>query len=661
MKLAHEPKWSIFYDVHTMPAFPEMGKNFDTADFAEKIKGCGVDYIVFHAKCNLGVAYYDTEIGIKHPSLNFDLFGNLVEECRKRDIAVTAYLNAGLSHEEALRHREWTVLTPEGYEYKPNRMDNFFRLMCYNTGYADHLTAMIEEVVSKYPISGVFLDCFHKSPCVCPNCIKELKRRGIDWRNEKELVKFTSESAIKLSKRIAEAVKRVKSGMLIYFNGIAFEAQAESGTYLEFECLPTGGWGYEYLPLFSRYMRNLGKTTLNMTGRFHESWGDFGGIRTPASVEYDCAYGLANGMPPTIGDHFHPRGDGNDAVFELIGHVYSKLRAYEPWFRDAEPLTEAAVIVPKPGFASADLEAHARNINLMQGVTRLLSELRIQFDVLTDTIPWSKDYKLLVLPDNVLFDEDLKSRVSAHLSRGGVVISSGESGLDIKTGKFALDEWGVEKVGDITYDPAYFKACSEVDTRMPDMPLTYYGNGIAMEKRNGTETLAEIISPYYNRHWDGEHGFYYAPPDKETGYPAATRNGGVVHFSHPVFMAYFDHAQPQLKRLMGNVLKQLLPKPLIKADEQPSFVRVVLSRKAKEIIVHLFSYLPELRGRQTQVIEEPVPLRDVKLKVALDGAKLESAELAPEETPIDFSIQDDYAEIIVPEVNGYAMVVLNRQ
>jgi hypothetical protein len=26
-------------------------------------------------------------------------------------------------------------------------------------------------------------------------------------------------------------------------------------------------------------------------------------------VEYDCIYGIANGVPLTIGDHFHPRGE----------------------------------------------------------------------------------------------------------------------------------------------------------------------------------------------------------------------------------------------------------------------------------------------------------------------------------------------------------------
>ena len=144
----HEPKWCIFYDVHTMPACPDVGAGFDAEAFVDRIKACGVDYIVFHARCNLGMAYYNTKVGIRHPSLTYDMFGALAEACQARGIALTAYINVGLSHEELLRNRGWGVVTPEGYVYRPDRLDHFFRMMCFNTGYADHLLEMVREVVS---------------------------------------------------------------------------------------------------------------------------------------------------------------------------------------------------------------------------------------------------------------------------------------------------------------------------------------------------------------------------------------------------------------------------------------------------------------------------------------------------------------------------------
>ena len=53
----HQPKYCLFYDNHTMPACPDVGENFDAELFTDRIKSCGVDYLTFHARCNMGMAY----------------------------------------------------------------------------------------------------------------------------------------------------------------------------------------------------------------------------------------------------------------------------------------------------------------------------------------------------------------------------------------------------------------------------------------------------------------------------------------------------------------------------------------------------------------------------------------------------------------------------
>jgi hypothetical protein len=301
MSAAHNPKWYF--------------------------KACGVDYIVFPARCNLGMAYYDTEVGIRHPSLKYDLFGKLAEACRSKDIALTAYVNAGLSHEEGLLHRDWLILTPEGYTYRPDHLDHFFRGMCYNSGYGEHLLEMLREIVRGYPVAGLFLDCMRLVPCVGVECVREMKQLGMDWAAPYALDEFSNLSRVRMARRIAEASRAIRPDLLLYFNGVNYEDQLEWCSHLEYECLPTGGWGYDVRPAFARYMRTLGKPVFNMTGRFHKSWGDFGGIRTEASLEYDCLDGLSQGMRVCIGDHYHPRGDVNVAVSQLVARVYSRCRS----------------------------------------------------------------------------------------------------------------------------------------------------------------------------------------------------------------------------------------------------------------------------------------------------------------------------------------------
>ncbi|MFH1573478.1 MAG: hypothetical protein ABIG68_05810, partial [Acidobacteriota bacterium] len=307
----HIPKWALFFDFHTMPANPDVGSGFDMDAITDWFAACGADFIVFPARCNLGTAYYPTKLGIPHPALKRDLFGDLAAACHAKGIAISAYINVGLSHEEAYRRRDWTVLRADGRMYGEPFNDSFCRQMCYNTGYADHAIGMAREVVECYGVEGLFLDCFHTQPCIGVECMEKMKAEGVDWGDAEQLNDFNYRKILRMGRRLSDAVREVDPELLLYFNGIDYGAQAEFGSYLELECLPQGGWGYELLPMVSRYMRTLGKPILNMTGRFQKSWGDFGGVRTQPSVEYDCIYGIANGVPPTIGDHFHPRGDLN--------------------------------------------------------------------------------------------------------------------------------------------------------------------------------------------------------------------------------------------------------------------------------------------------------------------------------------------------------------
>ena len=652
----HEPKWCIFYDVHTMPACPDVGAGFDAEAWADRFQRCGVDYVVFHARCNLGMAYYNTEIGIRHPSLQYDMFGALVNACKARDIAVTAYINVGLSHEEGLLHRDWHVLTPEGYTYLPDRMNHFMRMMCYNTGYGDHVVAMAKEVIEKYPVAGLFLDCMHQHPCIGHECIREMKEKGVNWQDPRELREFANLSRVRIAQRIADAAQSVRPDLLLYFNGVSYENQAEIGTYLEYECLPTGGWGYEVLPLYGRFLRTLGKPVLNMTGRFHRSWGDFGGIRTEASLEYDCLNGLAMGMRTTIGDHFHPRGDINTAVFDLMERVYGRLQKLEPWLDGAKAQAEISVVAPEPGFCYVHGEEFGASQNALKGASRILCELKQQFDVVSYQRSWD-GYKVLILPDIVTLDEKAAAKVKAHLAKGGAVLSTGWSGADLEKKQFVLKEWGVTLEGESPYDPAYLLAGPEVAKGLPDMPIVYYARGTAISALEGTEVLAEIGAPYYNRHWDGEHHHVYLPPDKSTGRPAVTLRGQVAYIAHPVFTIYNNDAPVPMRQLVANLLEKLLPQPMLEVQGMPSFGRATVTAQPNRRMVHLLAYVPERRGAAVDMIEEPIEVRGVQIALLSNGKAPKRVYLAPTGEDLPFEVDGAYIRTTVPVVPGHAMVV----
>ena len=85
--------------------------------------------------------------------------------------------------------------------------------------------------------------------------------------------------------------------------------------------------------------------------------------------------------------------------------------------------------------------------------------------------------------------------------------------------------------------------------------------------------------------------------------------------------------------------------------------RAFVTEQPGRRMIHLLSYVPELRGK-TQMIEEPVELRDVKIALRADGKSPGKVYLAPGRKPLRYKVVDGYIELTVPECNGYSLVVV---
>ncbi|MFA6928953.1 MAG: alpha-amylase family protein [Lentisphaeria bacterium] len=660
------PQRALFFDFHTMPANPDVGKNFDMEAISDQFQQIGAEYVVFPARCNLGTAYYNTSLGIRHPALQRDLLTELAAACHRKNIKISAYINAGLSHEEGLRHREWLILRKDGTTYKADPMNSFFRQMCYNSDYGDHLEAMAVEAIQHCGVDGLFLDCMQTEPCIGIECLKAMEKEGIDWKDGDQLYAFNYRKIVHMASRISKAVRNIKPDAFLYFNGVDFEAQQQIGSYLEFECLPTGGWGYETLQVGARYLRTLGKPVLNMTGRFHRSWGDFGGIRTEPSLEYDCLYGVANGLGTTIGDHFHPRGDINRPVMKMDAAIYARLQKIEPWCKGAVPLTDLAIVMSKPYWGAHYLEANAfkiyeREWNAICAASRMLCELKQQFNVVSQASDWSS-YPLLILPDYTPMESENQTRITQHLTRGGKILASAEAGLNAEQTAFAFPEWGVDYLGESPHDPAFLQNGPEITEGQPDMPITLYDRGLQVKARPGCKVLGEIIAPYYNHTWDGYQANVYLPPDRKTGEPAVTLTEQVAYLTHPIFTSYYHCAPVPMRQLFANLLKKLLPRPLLRTPGAPSFARVTVTSQPGRRMVHFLAYQPEQRLKTCQMIEEPLIVLNQDILLREDERQVKEVYLAPGAEKIPFErTPDGYLKITLPIIKGYALIVFAEE
>lgn len=212
------------------------------------------------------------------------------------------------------------------------------------------LNAEVAEVMELFSgrFDGVFLDICWPRPCVCPSCIDSMLKLGLNPENEADVEKHIRIVYHKYTKQINETVARYDKNMPVFYNCGNIPRNDRSIVYantqhLELESLPTGGWGYDHFPLSAAYSRVLGREFTGMTGKFHKSWGEFGGYKHPNALIYETALSMANGAKCCIGDQLHPLGKFEKATYRLIGEAYAQVEKKEKWCRDVTAVADVAV------------------------------------------------------------------------------------------------------------------------------------------------------------------------------------------------------------------------------------------------------------------------------------------------------------------------------
>lgn len=643
---------AMHFDFHTMPTVRDVGTQFDAEKFVASLQEAKIEQINFFAKCNLGFAYYPTKIGVVHPGLKTDLLGELTRAAKQAGIAVVAYFNAGLDHEHAMRHREWCKVDATGMVYDLANRGNFSRRLCLNTPYAEYLLGMIDEVLSLYEVEGIFLDCFHFTPCYGYECLHAVRECGRDPLSANDVQETAWEVNRRFYQRVVDLVGSYGDDLTLYFNGMPFQWQP---THLELEVLPSAEWGYDVLPWQIRHARTLGKPYLLMTGRFHGGWGDFGGLRTEHSLSFDCFLALAHGGGCSVGDHLHPRGYQEVAVSKLVAGVFSRIAEYDEWTANVRCLVDLVVICPELRKYPGELF----DFSSLAGATRMLAELKAQFNV-SDHFDDLENYKVVVLPDHVTLNSEAVERLECFLAGGGIVIASGTSGVDLEERRFLLGGGALVYCGPEVHHPAYFLPDESVRTGLPEMPVGICKQGIAMRSGEG-QVLAELVAPYSNvGAWDGFHEDLYNPPDQRPGRPAVVQVGRMIHFGFPIFGAYYDEAITAYKVLFRNCLNRVFKEAILEVEGMPSFGQVSITENEMSFQIHLLSYLPELRGKKQQVIEEPMVVPEVTLRLRLEEENLGQIYRAPSRCALDTGYEAGRVTITVPHVEGYTMVVIEK-
>ena len=654
----------VHLDFHTSGLIPGIGAEFNKKQFQNALKEGHVDSITVFAKCHHGFSYHPTKVNQMHPNLSFDLLGAQMEACREINVKTPVYISAGFDEKEAVRHPEWLVRQPdESLSEAVSFFEPGYHHLCYNTPYLELLLAQIGEVMELYRPEGIFLDISAVRPCYCARCRQDILERGKDYRDPEAVMEQAEIVYRNYTKRVEDVVRRYSKECTIFHNGghvvRGRRDLAHANTHLELESLPTGGWGYDHFPMSASYAMNLGMEYLGMTGKFHTSWGEFGGYKHPNALRYEAALSLAFGAKCSIGDQLHPSGYMDEETYRIIGEAYAEVEEKEPWCKGAVNCADVAVLSEEAvNFRNSDCQTQrygdigANRIMLEGKYLYRLIDLECRFE----------DYKVLILPDTIRVDEKLKKRLEAYLSRGGKILATGSGGLDQDEDAFALP-FGAKFLGEGEFRPDYMVYAA------PSGKLAAH---VVYEQRYRIETLSgEVFAwrqpPYFNRDVLHFSSHRHAPNVKGGMEEAAVATENTAYIGWNVFTDYGKIGALHDKQIIREALDGLLAGGRSLETNLPDKAVATLTKQGGEgrYIAHLLYAHTTIRGAYesqgkhvtVECIEDIVPLYGVEVKVRV-AEKIRKVYLAPQRKELPFEYEGNAVCFTVEKVLCHQMVVL---
>lgn len=658
----------IHLDFHTSPAVPDVGADFDGATFAGTLQEAHVNAINIFAKCHHGYSYYPTKMGTMHPGLKIDLLGQQIEALHRADIVCPIYVSILWDELAGAQHPDWVIVNKDGRVASRAPLSNAWgwTTLDVSSGYIDYLLAQVEEIAGLYEVDGFWFDICFPRPNYSPWGQAQMRAAGVRLDDDEAVWEFARLKQRRFFERMTAHVKQLVPDASIFYNGTIerdMRRIADCETHFEVESLPTSGdWGYLHYPVMGRQARTYGKPMIGMTGRFHRSWGDFGGLKTVDQMRYECAVTLAAGGRVCIGDQLHPRGVLDPAVYRMIGAAYAEVQALEPWLADAKPAAEAAVLAVGP--LEETLDGIGTQSPDTEGAIQMFVELGVQCD-LVDAAAALDGYRLVVLPDGAMVDDDLQAKLAGFVQGGGALIFSGTAGLDASTGSFRLPGAPVRYLGPAPTRPSYLRAkgVQAPGTELADdYDYVFYDQAHLVAPLAGATTYGSIGRAYFTRTWEHFMGHQHAPFDRTLDAPLAVRKGNILYLAAPLFSGYKRQDYWAYRAMMGGLLADLLPQRLL-YPQGPGWVEWTLQRQgaaadhAARQIVHVVAYQPRRSLQPIAHVDQGWAVAGLGFRVRAEGTP-KQVYLVPEGEPLPYTLDDGYVQVELPPLHTSVVVAV---
>ena len=623
----------IHFDMHTPESVHDVGRDFTPQTFAKAISETGADAVCFFARCAYGWSYYPTNVGLPHPHLARDLFGDGVAALKAEGIRVIAY--CAIDNAPAVLaadHPHWVKRSADG-EPLPGHGS---AASCCGLGPFPHelLIPQFCEIAERYPVDGFFLDGVYQyfnKVCHCEHCRTNFGQdipqtdHAPNWRAYWHWQVQRVWEALGLA---AEKVAEIRPGCLMGVNWMSA---------IRWSVPPPDSMGY--LTGDPPMQNCTFDTALNlaawswrdkpadvMTQRMLHSWQDFT-CRTPETLETEFATGLAAGGMLFVGDLLPPTIVQPDAeVAKLLHHCFSFAKLRQDLTIDARRRSDIAIL-SSPEAIRSQGSRWAVDDTALRGAYHAITASGLTADILydEDLECHLSRYQTLVIPEQQFVSRSAGRAVEQFVRRGGALVLTGAlpKCVDPEEPDASADPSVFETLAGATsdglhpFDLSYLQLRGtpgeglwrEDDSFLPAIPV----HGAPAQVIAGeAEILAHVVAPGQT------YQIGARPPGEATESPALTLHhigqGEVFFCALPLAGEVWRRGNPGARYVLAQMARRVTPTPSVERIG-PSSVQIYHSERDHQTLVHLVAYQPDGRTAMSHIIESPSAMTGVQVRL----------------------------------------------
>ncbi len=665
----HSIRRMVHLDFHLNDWVQNVCAGFDPKKTAKDLKDAGTQLVSVFAKDVYGHCFYPSQYSTMHPNLKLDYVGLMTQALKKENVPVITYYSAVYDAAGAKEFPDCLSMKAPNEPRSGGWMNKPGTELCFNSPYTEkRVLPQLEELVINYPIDGFWLDMVSwqaYEPCYCPHCSKGFKQisgKMIPRKQNSNLWmtywNWKRERLADYHRVIRERLDNIRPGLILASNTLSTYANPENFVANVDMISTDPNADPRHLIFANRYDENQGVPRNFMVERFGQCWGHWS-IREPHELKLESASILAHNGAVYFADQPLPSGNLQSGVIPLMKEVFDFVKEREEFCIGTRPVADIAVLHETNSFFQKyqDLGLHGARMDV-EGAA-LAFTLRGEQVTALNEIQWRNrlnEFEILVLADQNILLPATESAIRDYVKNGGSLIATGETSRYDKDGKLKPD-LGLRDVLGVSFH----ESCPFRNVFWQESPIQYQ---ITSPSYHVITTTAEIAARLIHPIEESKGNFYtvcgFAPPGKETDFPAVTLNrfgkGIAVYAAFSFFRTYAATSDASLAHL-AKFLLQLVRRdkqPLLKVDTE-SAVETSITKRGTEIFIHILNMNIDRRDSSMHGLARQAPARHIQLDFHCP-TKPQSVILEPGRKFLHYLWENTHLKMTVDRIDLYGIV-----